>query len=179
MTMHSSQIRPRLSRDSQQKAQMFFSRFVGILLLATSVQAKLPETGAISGMVTDAKTGQPLPGVNIIVKNTVVGTSTNLDGEFSLSRLRPGTYEVMASIIGYKKLTMDNVTVSRDLPVILEFQLQESFVEMSPVVVTASRKSQSLAETANSVSVVSAAEIRKRNSFDIREGIGHPSLYPV
>ncbi len=128
-------------------------------------------TGTISGTVVDATTGTPLPGVNIIIKNTVVGTSTNFDGEFEISDIRTGTYSVMASMIGYKIKTYDNLKVAPDLPVILDFHLEESFVEMDAVVVTASRKSKSLSETPNSVSVVSSMDIRKRNSVDIRDAL--------
>ncbi|MFQ5604742.1 MAG: TonB-dependent receptor domain-containing protein [bacterium] len=126
--------------------------------------------GTISGTVIDAKTGESLPGVNIIIKDTVMGTSTNLDGEFRLSGIRAGTYTVVASMIGFKKQTFQ-VKITPGVPVMLQFKLEESFVEMSPVVVTASRKSKSLSETPNSVSVISALDIRKRNSVDIRDAL--------
>lgn len=127
--------------------------------------------GTISGTVVDARTGNPLPGVNVIVRNTVLGSSTNLDGEFSISNIRAGSYTVIASMIGYKNRSYANVKVAPELPVILHFKLEPSYLEVSPVVVTASRKSKSLAETPNSVSVISALDIRKRNSLDIRDAL--------
>ncbi len=133
--------------------------------------AQQNETGRLSGAVVDAATGKPLPGVNIILKNTVLGTSTDLNGEFHLSGIRRGTYAVMASMIGYKIKTYENVSIAPGSPVILNFKLEQSFIETSPVIVTASKKSKSLAETPNSVSVITSADIRKRNSFDIREAL--------
>ncbi len=56
-------------------------------------------------------------------------------------------------------------------PTVLRFDLQESFIELSPVVVTASRRSKSLAETPNSVSVISALDIQRRNSLDVRDAL--------
>src|SRR5690625_1014977 len=38
----------------------------------------------VSGQVTDQQTGQPLPGVNIVVEGTAVGTASDSNGEFSL-----------------------------------------------------------------------------------------------
>ncbi len=69
------------------------------------------ETGTITGTVMDADTGLPLPGVNILLRHTVLGTSTSLKGEFSLSRIEAGSYSVMASMIGYKIQTIDNVAI--------------------------------------------------------------------
>ncbi|NIR49367.1 TonB-dependent receptor [candidate division KSB1 bacterium] len=152
--------------------------FTGLPFLLLISQLCLPysfcevsQTGTISGTVIDAKTGEPLPGVNVLIKDTVLGSSTNMAGEFRITNLRPGEYTVVASMIGYRIKERENVRVSPDVPVILQFELKESYVEMSPVVVTASRKSKSLAETPNSVSVVSSTDIRKRHSFDVRDAL--------
>lgn len=126
------------------------------------------ERGRIAGRVVDASTGEPLPGVNIILQGTVLGTSTNAEGRFSLSGIDPGVYSVMASMIGYKIETASNVQVQPDATATLNFRLQETSIQTDPVIVTASRKSSSLAETPNSVSVISALDIRKRHAYDVR-----------
>ncbi|MFQ5637793.1 MAG: TonB-dependent receptor domain-containing protein [bacterium] len=149
--------------------------FLAVLLVsshfASDVSFSIESKGAISGRVIDAKTGEPLPGVNIIIKDTVLGSSTNREGEFTINNIRIGTYTVIASMIGYKNKKYENVKVAANMPVILQFQLEDSFIEMSPVVVTASRKSKSLSETPNSVSILSATDIKKRNSFDVRDAL--------
>ncbi|TDI87439.1 MAG: TonB-dependent receptor, partial [Caldithrix sp.] len=119
-------------------------------------------TGTITGTVTDADTGLPLPGVNVQLRHTVLGTSTSLEGEFSLSRIEAGSYSVMASMIGYTIQTIDNVAILPGSPAKLDFKLAMSFVEVDAVVVTASRKAKSLSETPNSISIISAMDIRKR-----------------
>ncbi|RMD97058.1 MAG: TonB-dependent receptor, partial [Calditrichaeota bacterium] len=126
---------------------------------------------SITGTVKDADTGSPLPGVNIVVKNTVLGASTDVEGKFRISGLRPGTYTIVVSMIGYKVETFEHVQVQPGRPVVLNIRLHQSYVEISPVVVTASRKSESLAETPNSVSLVSALDIRTRNSVDVRDAL--------
>ncbi|MFQ5708306.1 MAG: TonB-dependent receptor domain-containing protein [bacterium] len=128
-------------------------------------------TGSISGTVVDANTGKPLPGVNIILKGTVKGTSTNLQGQFTLNGIRPGRYSVMASMIGYEIETFRNVQVAPGNTVRRDFRLVETIIETSPVIVTASRKSKSLAETPNSVSVITARDLQKRNSYDVRDAL--------
>ena len=48
-------------------------------------------TGKIAGKVTDAATGERLPGVNIVIEGTLQGTSTNVNGEYVIIGVRPGT----------------------------------------------------------------------------------------
>lgn len=75
----------------------------------------------ISGTVTDAQSGEPLPGVNISVEGTTTGTSTNAKGEYSLEV--PGPESVLVfSFIGYRtqKITVGeqrviDVVLERDL----------------------------------------------------------------
>jgi iron complex outermembrane receptor protein len=68
-----------------------------LLMLPLSVLAQ----NTVDGVVVDSKTKQPLPGVNVIVKGTQMGTSTDFDGKFKLSKLKNGDVLVV-SFIGYK-----------------------------------------------------------------------------
>jgi hypothetical protein len=63
-------------------------------------------TGKITGKVLDKSTGEPLPGVNIIIKGTSYGTSTNLDGEYTILNIQPGKYDITFGFIGYTPLTI-------------------------------------------------------------------------
>jgi len=55
----------------------------------------------VTGVVTDEASGQPLPGVNVIVKGTSNGVSTDFDGKFNLSNVANGSV-IEFSFIGYK-----------------------------------------------------------------------------
>ncbi|MCB0292418.1 MAG: carboxypeptidase-like regulatory domain-containing protein, partial [Calditrichaeota bacterium] len=61
-------------------------------------------TGTLAGRVTDAKSGDPLPGANVFILGTIMGTSTDLDGFYSL-KLPPGKYQVRINYISYKTVT--------------------------------------------------------------------------
>ena len=54
------------------------------LLLALTVQITFAQEKSISGVVTDAADGSPMPGVNVIVKGTDKGASTDFDGKYSI-----------------------------------------------------------------------------------------------
>jgi len=119
-----------------------FLTILGIILFSSSL-APLNNviagvTGKITGQVTDAK-GKPLPGVNIIVVGTQRGAATHTDGFYTILTLPPGSYAVTARMMGYKKLTMENVVVSADRTTHLAFKLEETVVEGEEVVVKAER----------------------------------------
>ncbi|HPJ46535.1 MAG TPA: TonB-dependent receptor [Tenuifilaceae bacterium] len=100
--------------------------------LATSAQ-----TGTIRGTVFDGTTGESLVGVTVVVQGTTTGTSTDLDGKFSL-KVPVGTYSLQISFISYQPLVIDGVVVKENDVVVLEnLKLNESSVELQAVVVTA------------------------------------------
>ena len=90
-----------------------------------SVQQK-----SVSGTVTD-KNGQPLPGVTIVLKGTTNGTTSNSDGEFSLSRI-PENGTLVFSFIG-----LETLEVSVDGQSVVDVVMQETSVGVDEVVVTA------------------------------------------
>ena len=59
----------------------------------------------VTGTVTDARDGSTLPGVNIVVVGTTVGTITDIDGNFSLA-VPATSAELMFSMVGYSTVTM-------------------------------------------------------------------------
>ena len=87
----------------------------------------------VSGLVTDQK-GEPLAYATLYVQETTKGTTTNLEGRYSID-LSPGTYELVFQYVGYKK-SIQKVIVY-DLPVELNVELQSEALELEEVVVTA------------------------------------------
>jgi hypothetical protein len=96
-------------------------------------------TGKISGKVTDAKTKEPLFGVNVIVQGTTYGAATDADGNYFIINIPPGTYNIKASLIGYSSITFSNVNVSVDQTTKMDIVMSEEAVELENVVVSATR----------------------------------------
>ena len=59
-------------------------------------------TGVISGIITDLKSGGEMPGVNIMIKGTYYGASSDLQGKYRINNISPGSYDIEVSMIGYK-----------------------------------------------------------------------------
>ncbi len=97
-------------------------------------------TGKIAGKVVDAATGEPLPGVNVIIEHTTLGAATDKDGEYFIINVPPGLYNVVARMIGYVPERYERVRVRVDLTTELNFRLRQTVVKVNKaVVVTAER----------------------------------------
>ena len=70
------------------------------------------QIGTVEGVVLDKELdNSPLPFANVFVKGTSIGTTTDFDGNFSLSDIPSGTYTIVFSFVGYETLNLDNVVV--------------------------------------------------------------------
>ncbi len=96
-------------------------------------------TGKIIGTITDKQSKLPLIGANLIVKGTNLGAASNVEGEFIIHNIPPGTYSVNASIIGYAPREYKNVKISTDLTTELLIELSVTVVEADEVVIVGSR----------------------------------------
>ncbi|MFA0965050.1 TonB-dependent receptor [Roseivirga sp. BDSF3-8] len=94
----------------------------------------LEDKGLVRGKVVDATTGEPMPGATVMALNTSYGTSTNLQGEFSLS-MEAGDYELRIRYLGYTD-TSAQVSVSPGVTEYLELSLSSGTTELSGVTVT-------------------------------------------
>ena len=106
------------------------------LLLVGTVHA---QTGKIAGRVTSAENGEALPGVNVVIDGTTQGAVTDLDGYYTILNVRPGSYSIRASFVGYTVQLVENVRVNTDLTSQLDFALREEAVGLDEMVVTAER----------------------------------------
>ncbi|MFQ5709471.1 MAG: TonB-dependent receptor domain-containing protein [bacterium] len=137
------------------------------LIWASSLLAQ----GVIIGRVVDAKTNEGLPGVNVMIANTVLGASTNLKGAFIIRRVPYGTYSLKVSMIGYANQTEPGVKVSVGDTALVFFRLEEAAIEIDPVVVTASKWQQEAENTSATVEVLTAKEILQRNPIGIQDAL--------
>ena len=111
---------------------------VGTLTLLTATTASA-QNGKIAGQVTEASTGEPVPSVNVVIEGTTQGATTDLDGFYTILNVRPGTYDVRASFIGFTPQLVEDVRVNIDLTAEIDFQLQEATVGLEEMIVTAEK----------------------------------------
>ncbi|MDZ7261292.1 MAG: TonB-dependent receptor, partial [candidate division KSB1 bacterium] len=115
-------------------------------------------TGKISGIVTEAETGEPLPGANVVVEGTNMGAASDVKGNYFIINVPPGTYNVQASMMGYKTITKTGVRVSIDRISLVDFALEATVIAGEEVTVVAERDILHK-EVANTQQVVTTAQI--------------------
>ncbi|MEJ2634036.1 MAG: TonB-dependent receptor [Calditrichia bacterium] len=127
-------------------------------------------TGKIAGRVTDKSTGDPLIGVNVVVKGSSLGAATDEEGFYYILQVPPGTYDLECSYIGYHTLTVREVRVKVDLTQRVDIKMESNAIEgpavevfaKAPIVqkdVTSTRKVTSREEIAETPGFESTADI--------------------
>ncbi|MCC6600589.1 MAG: carboxypeptidase regulatory-like domain-containing protein [Crocinitomicaceae bacterium] len=86
-----------------------------LLLVFLSFSAAVAQnSGTLKGKVTDKDTKEPLPFVNVILflnGTLVTGGTTDIDGEYTIKPIDPGTYEVRFQFVGYQPVSQTNVPI--------------------------------------------------------------------
>lgn len=107
-----------------------------ILFLATTAWSQ--EKATIKGQVT-LLDGQSPENISVILKGNRLGTSTNIDGNYQIKNIKPGTYTLKVTAVGY--ITKEkNVTVTEGQELIENFSLNSSSEDLNEVVVNTAQK---------------------------------------
>ncbi len=93
------------------KVALLFSISILCMLVFFQPWAIAQTKGTIKGKITDAKTGEGLPAVNVLVKGTYFGAATDLEGNYFIRNISPGDYTLQATMIGYTMVQKTDVKV--------------------------------------------------------------------
>jgi len=114
------------------------------------------QTGSVSGRIVDVSTSEGLIGVNVMVKGTYYGAATGIDGQYFIQGISPGTYDIEASIIGFKVLLQTGIKVRPGQTTVLDFNMEETVLTLGEeVVVLGSKPLFDVDETASVARVTS------------------------
>ena len=113
--------------------------YLSALVLVAFSMLSAQTVGKISGLVTDAETGEPLIGCNVAVAGTTLGASTDLDGAFFVLNIPPGKYDIQASMIGYQKMVQRDAIVNAAKTTTANFRLTSIALMQQEVIVQAVR----------------------------------------
>jgi outer membrane receptor protein involved in Fe transport len=111
--------------------------FLTIFLLSAGFAVAQTGAGSIKGQITDKESGDPLPFVKIVVTQNGQQkgfAQTDFDGNFLISALAPGNYDVEARFVGYQPIRSEGVVVNSDKYTILKDLKMGNSAEMLDVV---------------------------------------------
>lgn len=120
----------------------------------------MAQTGVIQGKVVNAITNEPVPFATISIQGTTTGVSSTIDGLYKIENLAPGTYNLEATLVGFKKKTLFEINVNNAKPAIVDIALEESATDLKAVEVTTSPFNKT-EESPVSLRNIGAAEIQR------------------
>ncbi len=95
----------------------------------------LAQTGSLSGQITDAEVGHPIPGANVFIPELNRGDVSNRDGNYTIANLPPGTYTLRVSFIGYRTY-VQTVEISAGITKEINVTLNIEAIHFDELVVT-------------------------------------------
>jgi len=149
--------------------------------------ALISQTGKIAGKVIDAKSGETLPGATVLLQGTAQGAATDLDGNYTINAIQPGTYTVVCRFISYANKAIGGIIVKPGEVTHVNFSLDEPTGDtLTIVTVTATLDKENISTMLimqkNNISVsdgVSAETIKKtpdRNTSDVLKRVSGASI---
>ncbi len=109
-----------------------------VIFLITATSSTMlfgQQKGSIKGTVTDAVTNEPMVGANVFIVELGLGSSTDLNGNFTIIGVPMGTHKILARFVGYKE-QFANVVVKPGVSLQIDFVLKPTAVQLQELVVT-------------------------------------------
>lgn len=167
------------------KVTMFKSPLAFLLFLISSLLTA--QTGKISGVIVDAKTGETLPGATALIEGTQKGAQADFDGKFSISNIPEGKVTVVVSYISYTSKKITDVIIKANDVTNINIQLDASGSQdlgEVEVVVTLNKENNTalVLQQKNNASVsdgISAEAIKRtpdRNTSDVLKRVSGASI---
>ena len=132
--------------------RLFFLVLAGFF----STIGQLTAQWAVSGKVIDASSGEGLSYVNIRIDKTGLGTTSDQKGEFEIKGIQDSQCCIIFSMIGFQTVRLDSISSTTD---VIRVQMRPETYQADEVVVSATRKSQSLSLAPASVGIVTKMQL--------------------
>ena len=137
--------------------------FLFLLALSCFCIQLQAQNGALKGTVL-TKSNEPIPFGNILIKGTSTGINADEKGEFFFQQLNTGSHTIVASAIGFETKEMQ-VEISAGTTTEVQILLPQETLNLSEVVVSASRTSEKLSEVPSSVTVLTRKTIEESMTY--------------
>jgi iron complex outermembrane recepter protein len=124
--------------------------------------------GSLSGRITDKKTGDALPGVNIYFPDLKTGTTTGTDGNFKIDNLPQTPVTIQLSYISYRTVL---ATVDLSAVTTMNFEMEYAATELNEVVVTGLSKSTEQKRNPTPMSILPKMTLLQNSSTNIIDAI--------
>ncbi len=131
-------------------------------------ERRQPSTGTLTGRVTDAKTGLPIPHATVLLEGTEHRVTTSDSGVYRITNILPGTYTAVARLLGYV-VAQRAMTVPANQSSVVDFALERSPSQLDQVVVTGTVVPTEVKALPTPISVISDSDIARLRPHDVQE----------
>ena len=153
------------------KTKFILSFLIIVLILIPSSTALCTvQKNTISGRVFDAFTQEPVPNVNVFISNSKNGTTTDLDGRFSLTNVLEGKQILIIQHIAYSERRIQlNFTQTTDKKIIVH--LKPTTISFDEIVFSASRRTENIFKSHHNILIASRDDISRRTSSNTADAL--------
>lgn len=135
------------------------------------------QTGKIAGKVIDKQNGESIIGASVVISGTTIGTATDVDGNYVIDKVEPGTYRLQVRYLSYKTMEISDVVVNAGKTTTVNISmLPDDDVKIDEVVIVTSRVTNTesavvmeIKKADMVVSGISAMQIQKSQDRDASE----------
>lgn len=135
--------------------------FFFFLIIFFTQQMFTQTSGTITGKIIEASTGEPVISANVILEGTMLGAATDLDGNYNISKIQAGVYNLRASCISYSSQVIKDIKIVSGKITVINIALTEENISVDEIVVTGTAQ----------VGFEAAELNRQKNSLKIEDGI--------
>jgi outer membrane receptor for ferrienterochelin and colicins len=146
--------------------------FIITLFVVTNIFSQSNTDANLFGHVINIKTKEHIPYININIKGTTYSSATDNSGHYYFINLKPGTFAVKVSGLGYKT-TEKNITIERNKSVELNFEIDEDILLTDEVVVTANRNETNRKETPVIINLITPELMENTNSVCLANSLNY------
>jgi iron complex outermembrane receptor protein len=144
--------------------------FSAVAQVAPPASPTRSRAATFTGRLTDAGTGQPLPGANVVFPDLKQGTATDADGRFSFGNLPRGRFLMQVTSLGYNTISQ---TVDTSTGQALDLKLTPAATEIGQVVVTGVSQATQLRRSPVPTTVVDRTRLNQTSATNIIDAIAH------
>lgn len=142
----------------------------------------LGQSAIIEGRVIDKDTQEPLFGASIVLEGTTVGAMVDMDGNYVITNVRPGNYNLLGSYISYETKIVENIEIHSGEKVRVDIELESQYntLEAVGIVAKANRETETalLLDRRNAISAIQnigAAELSRKGISDAQAAVSSVS----
>jgi hypothetical protein len=120
------------------KIKSYINNFIRapiILFLLISINLS-GQSGKIQGRIYDITSNEPLPFANIIIAGTNIGTTSDLDGNFTFTGVNPGFIQLIATYVGYKQTISQEILITNAKTATVDIAMEVAETELEEIYVT-------------------------------------------